>query len=169
MTTMSRQTIHSLTLIFVLSIAALTYDGGQEHVVAQPAPTPANDNDAAARQIKELQKQMAELQRQVKELKSPRIIAAGTVTIRLGPQQDNKTNIRVKLPAGVASQLGGNYIVELANRYPTGGSFFVPYWRPATDGFDILLADPSLVGVGMFPDRNSPYYVDWIVVQKGSE
>jgi hypothetical protein len=167
---MTRPRIHSLLAItFALSFAALIYHGRPANVAAQPVPNPANDNESAIRQIKELQKQIAELQRQVKELKSPRIIAAGTVTIKLGPQQDNKTSIRVKLPAGVVAQLGGNCIVELTNRYPTGGSFFVPYWRPATDGFDILLADPSLVGVGMFPDRNSPYYVDWIVVQKGTE
>ena len=100
------------------------------------------------------------------DLKTPRVIAAGTVTIKLGAQQGNKTSIRVKLPDAVVAQLGGNCIVNLTNRYPTGGSFFVPYWRKAADGFDILLADPSLVGVGINPNRKEPYYVDWIVVQK---
>jgi hypothetical protein len=122
-----------------------------------------------ARQIKDLQILTAQLQSQVKELKSPRILSAGTVTIRLGPQQDNKTSVRVKLLADVVAQLGGNCIVQLTNRYPTGDSFFVAYWRPATDGFDILLADPSLEGVQINPNRAAPYHVDWIVVQKKSE
>ena len=127
---------------------------------------PPTENDEAAQQIKDLQTLLAQLQSQMKELKSPRIISAGTVTIRLGPQQDNKTSVRVKLPANVVAQLGGNCIVELTNRYPTGDSFFVAYWRPAKDGFDILLADPSLEGIQINPNRAAPYYVDWIVVEK---
>jgi hypothetical protein len=99
------------------------------------------------------------------DLKKPRILAAGTSTIKLGPRQDNKTSLRVKLPSDVAAQLGGNCIVQLTNRYPTSGSFFVPYWKQANDGFDILLADPSLSGIGIIND-NEPYFIDWIVVQK---
>jgi hypothetical protein len=99
------------------------------------------------------------------ELKTPRIIAAGTATIKLGRRQDNTTSIRVKLRDEVVARLGSSCIVELTNRYPTGGSFFVPYWKQADDGFDILVANPSLVGIGIIND-NEPYYIDWIVVQK---
>ena len=43
---------------------------------------------------------------------------------------------------------------------------FVPYWKQATDGFDIFLADPSATsGIQIIRDKE-PYYVDWIVVQK---
>ena len=63
-------------------------------------------------------------------------------------------------------RLGANYTVQLTNRYPTSNDFFVAYWKPATDGFDIFLAEPHLVGVGINPDQKVPYYVDWIVVQK---
>lgn len=99
------------------------------------------------------------------DLKTPRIIAAGTATIKLGRKQDNRTSIRVKLRGDVVARLGGNCIVQLTNRYPTSSSFFVPYWKQATDGFDILLADPALVGTGIINDKE-PYYIDWIVVQK---
>ena len=100
-------------------------------------------------------------------LQTPRIVAAGTATIKLPGIQDNKQRIRVKLPADIAARLGTKCIVQLTNRYPTGGSFFVPYWRPATDGFDIHVADPSLTsGVQITPNDKEPYYIDWIVVQK---
>lgn len=124
------------------------------------------DKDGVAGQIKELQKQVVELQNQVNELKTPHILAAGTAVVKLGPQQDNKTSIRVKLRDAVVAQVGDKCIVQLTNRYPTGDTFFVPYWRKATDGFDIFLADPSLVGIQINPNRNVPYFIDWIVVQK---
>ena len=102
--------------------------------------------DAQAQQLKELQKQVADLQARMSQMQTPRIVAAGTATIKLPGIQDNKQRIRVKLPADISARLGTNCIVELTNRRPTGGSFFVPYWKPATDGFDILVADPSLNG-----------------------
>jgi hypothetical protein len=150
----------------LLFLATLILNDRPASFAAQPAANSGDDKDAVAGQIKELQKQVAELRGQVSDVIMPRIIAVGTVTIRLGPQQDNKTRIRVKLPADVVARLGGNCIVQLTNRYPTGDSFFVPYWKPATDGFDIFLADPSLEGVQINPNRTIPYYVDWIVVQK---
>ncbi len=123
--------------------------------------------DAQAQQLKELQKQVADLQTRVGQMQSPRIVAAGTATIKLPGIQDNKQKIRVKLAADIAARLGANCIVELTNRRPTGGSFFVPYWKPATDGFDILVADPSLAGdYQITPNDKEPYYIDWIVVQK---
>jgi hypothetical protein len=165
--TMTWQRILSL-LIFtaaLLVLVTMNFNGRPASVASQPAANSGNDKDAVAGQIKELQKQVAELQSQVTDLKTPRIVAAGTATIKLGPRQDNRTSIRVKLRADVVARLGGNCIVQVTNRYPTGGSFFVPYWKQATDGFDILLADPSLVGIGIIND-NEPYYIDWIVVQK---
>jgi hypothetical protein len=168
--TMIRQRIPSL-LIFTavfLFLVTLNFHHRLESSASQPAANSGDDKGDVAGQIKELQKQVADLRSQMSDLKTPRIVAAGTVTIKLGRQQDNKTKTRVKLPGNVVAQLGGNCIVQLTNRYPTGGSFFVPYWKQATDGFDILLADPSLVGIGIIND-NEPYYVDWIVVQKKSE
>jgi hypothetical protein len=149
-----------------LGLVALNVNDRRAISAAEPAANSGNVQDAVAAQINDLQKQVAELRSQVSDLKTPRIIAAGTATVRLGPQQDNKTSIRIKLRADVVSQLGGNYIVQLTNRYPTGDSFFVAYWKAAADGFDIFLADPSLVGVQINPNRREPYYIDWIVVQK---
>jgi hypothetical protein len=165
---MIRQRVLSL-LIFILALlcfVTLNFSDRPASFASQPDANSGNDKDAVAGQIKELQRQVAELQSQVSDLKTPRIVAAGTATIKLGAKQDNKTGIRVKLEGDVVARLGGNCIVHLTNRYPTGGSFFVPYWKPATDGFDILLADPSLVGTAINPNRNEPYYIDWIVVQK---
>lgn len=166
---MIRQRILSLFIFTTASLflVALIFNDRPASFAAQAAANSGGGNNVAAGPIQELQKQIAELQGQVKELKSlPRIIAAGTVTIRLGREQDNKTSLRVKLPADVVARLGGNCIVQLTNRYPAGDTFFVPYSRLATDGFDILLADPSLEGVQINPNRTIPYYVDWIVVEK---
>jgi hypothetical protein len=165
---MTRPPIRSL-LIFAtaaLILGALNFNDRPIVSAQESAVDSGNAKDAVAAQIKDLQKQVAELQSQMSDLKTPRIIAAGIATVRLGPQQDNKTSIHIKLRADVVARLGGNYVVELTNRYPTGDSFFVPYWKPAVDGFDILLADPSLVGVQINPNRKEPYYIDWIVVQK---
>ncbi len=134
---------------------------------AAPAKAQPSDFEAQALQLKELQKQVADLQAQVSRMQTPRIVAAGTAAIRLPGIQDNKQKIRVKLPADIAARLGVNCIVELTNRCPTGGSFFVPYWKPAADGFDILVADPSMSGdYQITPNDKQPYYIDWIVVQK---
>jgi hypothetical protein len=124
---MIRQRILSLFIFTTASLflVALIFNGRPASQAAQLAAEAGND--ASAGQFKELQKQIAVLQGQVKELKSsPRIIAAGTVTIRLGREQDNKTSLRVKLPADVVARLGGNCIVQLTNRYPSGDTFFVP-------------------------------------------
>lgn len=168
MVLMNRPRIRSL-LIFATAAVVLGALNFKDHPVVfgqVAAPNAGNGNDALAAQITDLKKQLADLQGQLGDAKSPRIIAAGTATVRLGPQQDNKTSVRIKLRADVVARLGGNFIVELTNRYPTGDSFFVAYWKPAVDGFDILLADPSLVGVQINPNRREPYYIDWIVVQK---
>jgi hypothetical protein len=134
---------------------------------ADPAKAQPPGVEAQALQLKELQKQVANLQAQVSRMQTPRIVAAGTAAIRLPGIQDNKQRIRVKLPADITARLGVNFIVELTNRCPTGGSFFVPYWKPAADGFDILVADPSLSGdYQITPNDKQPYYIDWIVVQK---
>lgn len=123
--------------------------------------------EAQAQQLEELQKRVADLQTQVGLMKNPRIVAAGTATIKLPGIQDNKQKVHVKLPAEITSQLGKNCIVQLTNRCPTGGAFFVPYWKPATEGFDIRVADPSLSGdYQIVPNDKEPYYIDWIVVQK---
>jgi len=122
--------------------------------------------DAQAQQLKELQKQVADLQARMSQTQTPRIIAAGTATITLPRIQDNKQKIRVKLPADIAARLGTNCIVQLTNRCPTGGSFFVPYWKPATDGFDILVADPSMTSGTYIINDKEPYYIDWLVIQK---
>ena len=159
-------------LIFTSAIlfqTTLSFNDHSASFAAQPAANSGNDKDhGVVGQLKELQKRVAELQTQVSDLKTPRIVAAGTATIKLGPTHDNRTSIRVKLRGDVVAQLGGNCIVQLTNRYPTRNSFFVPYWKPATDGFDITLADPALVGTAIISkrDQNEPYYIDWIVVQK---
>ena len=173
---MNRQRI--LTFIFTMAFLVLLLaklpcmnsaatsappDGGGK---ADPAKVVPADVDIQAQQIKELQKQVADLQARVGRMQTPRIVAAGTATIKLPGIQDNKQKIRVKLPADIAARLGTSLIVELTNRCPTGGSFFVPYWKPAADGFDILVADPSLEGVLICPNDKQPYYIDWIIVQK---
>ena len=165
---MIRQCIGSF-LVFataLLFLVAFNFNGRSASSASQPATTPGDDKESVVGQIKELQKQVAELQRQVRDSKTPRIVAAGTATITLPREQDNKQRIRVKLPADIAAQLGGNCIVQLTNRYPTGGSFFVPYWKRAADGFDIFVADPSMTSGNYIINDKEPYYIDWIVVQK---
>jgi hypothetical protein len=163
----SQRTVSLLVLTAALLLMATSRFGNRPASFASEPPTATSaETDPAPGSIQELQKQLADLKAQVTELKSPRIIAAGTATMRLGPQQDNKTSLRIKLGADVASRLGGECIVQLTNRYPTGDTFFVAYWRKAADGFDILLADPSLEGIQINPNRTVPYVVDWIVVQK---
>ncbi len=166
---MIRQCIISLLIVAtaLLFLVTFNFNGHPASSASQPSANSGNDKDTVAEQITELQKQVAELQTQVRDPKTPRIVAAGTATIKLPGIQDNKQRIRVKLPADTAARLGTNCIVQLTNRCPTGGSFFVPYWKPAIDGFDILVADPSLAGVYQItPNDKEPYYIDWIVVQK---
>jgi hypothetical protein len=165
---MTRHRILSLVILatVLLFLVTLNFKDRPTTFAAPPSGNSGSDKDAVAGQIKELQKQMADLQTQVSDLKTPRIVAAGTATIKLGAVQDNKTSLRVKLRAEIAAKLGNNCIVQLTNRYPTGGSFFVPYWKPATEGFDIFVADPSLTSGTQIINDNQPYYIDWIVVQK---
>ena len=166
---MIQQRVLSLLVIAsaMLFLVTLNFHNRPASFAAQPATISDNDKETIE-QIRELKTQIAELQSQVSALKTPRIVAAGTATIKLGPTHDNRTSSRVKLRGDIVAQLGGNCIVQLTNRYPTGGSYFVPYWKQATDGFDIFLADPSLVGTAIISQRgqNEPYLIDWIVVQK---
>src|SRR5580692_11353984 len=106
--TMIRQRILSFFIFAaaLLFLVTLNFRDRPAGAATEPAANFGNDKDAVAGQIKELQKQVAELQSQVSDLKTPRIVAAGTVTIRLGARQDNKTSIRVKLPGDVVARLG---------------------------------------------------------------
>jgi hypothetical protein len=82
--TMIQRPIFSL-LVFAASLLfliALNINGRPACSASQPAANSGGDKDAQAEQIKELQKQVAELQTQVNGLKSPRIVAAGTVTLQ---------------------------------------------------------------------------------------
>jgi hypothetical protein len=152
----------------ILFLTTLSFSDRPASFAAQPAANSGDDKDQnIAGQLKELQKQVAELQTQVNDLMKFRIIAAGTATLKLGPRQDNKNSIRVKLPVEIVTQLGNSCIVQLTNRYPPTPDFFVPYWRPANDGVDIVLADPSLDGdYRVTVNRNAPYVIDWTVIQK---
>jgi hypothetical protein len=146
--------------IAVLSFAALL---SPDRVASEPK----GNSDAEA--IQELQKQVAELKAQVKELQKSRIVAAGTANWTRPKNQENKTNTRVKLPADVAAGIGKDYIVFLSNRFPKGGyPYFEAYWKPASDGFDIILVDPSLSdgASASYDNPSTEYPIDWIVVKK---
>jgi hypothetical protein len=100
---------------------------------------------------------------------APQLVAAGTATYVRPANQDNKRAVRVKLPAEIAAHLADDYIVLLTNRFPTGGyPFLSAYWRPATDGFDILLVDVELGQdtTASYVNPNTKYLVDWLVVKK---
>jgi hypothetical protein len=172
---MRRQRIISIVVLTTAFVVLFLVTIPSMNNVATSAPPNAGIQpnsaavDAQAEQLKDLQKLVADLQARVSQLESRRIVAAGTATIKLPGIQDNKQKTRVKLPADIVAQLGTNFIVQLTNRCPTGGSFFVPYWKPATDGFDIRVADPSLNGdYQIVPNDKEPYYIDWIVVKKTS-
>ncbi len=75
----------------------------------------------------------------------------------------------MKLPAEVAAHLADDYIVQLTNRFPTGGyPFFSAYWKPAADGFDIFVVDPEIGpdSSAGYMNPNTKYLVDWLVVKK---
>jgi hypothetical protein len=113
-----------------------------------------------AAQVKELQKQIAE--------QSPRIVAAGTATWKLGKAQNHTTSVRVQLKDEVASRLGDDYLVILTSRH-TGYPFYSAYWKKAKDGFDIILVDPTVApggSVSYIFNVNNDFPVDWIVVKK---
>jgi hypothetical protein len=136
---------------------------------SQPNAQAADDKDSVAEQVKVLQKQIAELQARLNEMQKVRILAAGTATWTRPQSLENKTSVRVKLPADVTAQLGKDYIVLLTNRFPTGGyPYFAPFWKAAPDGFDITLVDPSLGNgdAAGYDNPNKTYLIDWVVVKK---
>jgi hypothetical protein len=103
------------------------------------------------------------------ELQKTRIVASGTTTFKLAGDQDNATNVRVKLNEEIAKRIGEEYIVLLTQRFPAGGyPFFVPLWKRASDGFDITLVDVALGPneTASYANKNKSYLVDWIVVKK---
>jgi hypothetical protein len=131
-----------------------------------PNARAADDKDSVAEQFKALQKQVAELQARLSDVQKVRIVAAGTATWTRPRVQDNKTTVRVKLPADVTAKLGKDYIVLLTNRFPTGGyPYFDAFWKPAADGFDITLVDPS-GEMASYDNPNKTYFIDWVVIQK---
>lgn len=99
----------------------------------------------------------------------PRIVAAGTAVFQLAGVQDNAGRARVGLEPVVAAGLGTDYVVLLTPRLPPGGyPFFVPYWSPAPNGFDVALVDVTL-GPGSaasYATQGKNYLVDWLVVCK---
>ena len=101
---------------------------------------------------------------------APRIAAAGTATFTMRAEQDNATFTRVKLPADIAARLSDDYVVVISSRFPKGGyPFFTPYWKPAKDGFDVTMVNPSLGPGGTASytsNANRTFLVDWIVVKK---
>ena len=152
----------------LLCLAALLLHDRPATSATEPKANPGDEKDLAT-QVKELQKQVAELKTQVGEVPKQHIVAAGTATWTRPEHQANKTTTRVKLPAEVVAGLGKDYIVLLTNHFPKGGHpFFAAYWSPATDGFDIALADAEL-GDGTtaaYSNPNKTYLIDWIVVKK---
>src|SRR5262249_14679220 len=106
---------------------------------------------------------------QMEVLQKPRVVAAGTATFERARAHDNTASVRVKLDDDIAARIGSEYIVLLTNRYPTGGfPYFVPYWKPARDGFDISLVDVSLANgsTTIYANRNRTYLIDWVVLRK---
>jgi len=100
----------------------------------------------------------------------PRIAAAGTATFTMKAEQDNATFTHVNLAADIAARLSDDYVVVISTRFPTGGyPFFTPYWKPAKDGFDVTLVDPT-IGPGSTAayttNANRKFLIDWIVVKK---
>jgi hypothetical protein len=99
---------------------------------------------------------------------TPRIVSAGTAVWKLGKVQDNTTSVRVNLKDDITARLGEEYIVLLTPRF-TGFPHYVPYWKKAKDGFDIVLVDPSIArggSVSYLFAVNREFPVDWIVVRK---
>lgn len=134
-----------------------------------PNAQAVDDKDSVAEQVKTLQKQITELQARQNDMEKVRIAAAGTATWTRPQWQENKSAVRVKLPAEVTAQLGKDYIVLLTTRLPTGGyPYFAPFWKAAPDGFDIILVDPSLAngGSASYDNPNKTYLIDWVVVKK---
>ena len=170
---MNRQRVLSSAIItsVLLGLVACSWKDQTATSASQPKASADGDKDSISGQVKELQKQVVALQKQVAELQKqageqkPSIVAAGTASIKLGARQENKASILVKLPGPVVAKLGGNCIVQLTNRCPTGGSFFTPYWTQTADGFEITLVDTALTGTAIYRNANT-YHVDWIVVQK---
>jgi hypothetical protein len=145
-----------LATVLALTLTAASY---HRTSATESGDSKTADVEKLASQIKELRKQMAE---------TPRIVAAGTATLKLGKVQNNSTSVRVQLKNEIASQLGQDYLVLLTNRY-SGYPFYVPYWKKANDGFDIILVDLALASDGTVSyiiNVNRTFLVDWIVVKK---
>jgi hypothetical protein len=99
---------------------------------------------------------------------TPRIVCAGTAVWKLGRVQDNATSVRVQLQDDIAARIGEDYIVLLTPRF-TGFPYYIPYWKKAQGGFDIVLVDPSLAQGGTVSyiiPVNREFPVDWMVVRK---
>jgi hypothetical protein len=66
--------------------------------------------------------------------------------------------------------LNDDYVVVISSRFPTGGyPFFTPNLKPAKDGFDVTLVDPTIGPGGTASyetNRNRKFLIDWIVVKK---
>jgi hypothetical protein len=143
-------------LAFALVLLAVSYRGSS---ATESGDSKTADLEKLAAQVKDLQRQLAE---------TPRIVAAGTATWKLGKVQNNSTNVRVQLKNEIASKLGEDYIVLLTNRY-SGYPYYSPYWKKANDGFDITLVDPALAPDGTVSyiiNVNRTFLIDWIVVKK---
>lgn len=142
----------ALTLVFVVA----SYQG----------KSAAESGDQKTTEVENLAAQVRDLKKQIME--TPRIVAAGTATWQLGKVQNNSTSVRVQLKDEIASRLGEDYIVLLANRY-SEYPFYSPYWKKAKDGFNITLVDPGLAPDGTVSyiiNVNRTFLVDWIVVKK---
>jgi len=145
-----------LASVLILVFAAAAFSGSP---ATEPPVTKTPDVEKLAAQLRDLQKQISE---------TPRIVAAGTATWRLGKAQDNSTSVRVQLKDEIASRLGDDYIVILTSRY-SGYPFYSPYWKKAEDRFDITLVDPTLAPDGTVSyiiNVNRTFLIDWIVVKK---
>jgi len=171
----------SVSVVFALFLfAAWLCTGGPAPSAAEPQGDGAGQQDAAksapadlgtlAGQIKELQKQVAALQARAGAASAPRIIAAGTATWhRPGfPKQSDydagQARCRCRREAGDRLHRAADEPVSQRG-YP----FFVPYWKPANDGFDVILVDTSIDGDGEtsnYPNPNTTYPIDWVVVKK---
>lgn len=163
---MIRSTIWVLAALTFLGFGALRNRGSDVVSASESGADqkPAAAPPALADQIKEMQKQLAELRSQ-----TPRIVAAGTATLRRPELMDNTTHVHVRLSEEFASKLGEDYIVLLTNRYPVGGyPYFSVYWKRAKHGFDVYLVDISLNWgtTASYTNKNTAYLIDWMVVKK---
>jgi hypothetical protein len=108
--------------------------------------------------------QLTDLQSRVREEHKARILAAGTTIANI------EKSVRVKLNGDMAKQLGEDAVVVLTTRAPVDGlPIFVPFWKPAKDGFDITLGVTTLrpnARAEYWGTKNRTFTIDWIVVKK---